>query len=272
MPDAASPSGLRFVMWGPSSAGKTMFLVQLFLQARGRSEWLVRPTSEAVTAEVERNARRMREHNMFPAPTALGDGADLSFSMINDRTGERADISIKDRAGEYSERLDSDNFGLFRAADAVLLMFDHTRETSRLLTETQLTLMKLYTDRQSQPELANPAKDPRPVAVCLTKTDLLVRTPGDAQRARDTPDAFVRERLDRRVVDCVEEHCRNAQFFPVSSVGLRVRHGGVEPVLFLDEELSPRIGHFEEPINLIQPFEWLFREARAARAERQPSS
>jgi hypothetical protein len=268
MPETASSPGLHFVMWGPSAAGKTMFLVQLFLQSKGKSEWMVRPTSEAVTAEVERHARRMRDYSMFPAPTALGAGADLSFSMINERTGARAEISIKDRAGEYSERPDRDNLDLYRTADAALLMFDHTRETSRLLTETQLTLMKLYTDRQSQPELAHLAKDPRPVAVCLTKTDLLVRTPGDAHRARETPDDFVRSQLDRRVVDCVEEHCQNARFFPVSSVGLRVRHGGVEPVLFLDEDLGPRIGHFEEPINLIQPFAWLFEQASAVRAAR----
>lgn len=264
---------MQLVMWGPSASGKTIFLAQLFLQPETPG-WAVRAKPEAVQ-EVERLAKRMRGENAFPPPTTVGVSPDLNFRLIQESTGASADIVIKDRAGAESEALDERSFDLIRGASGLLLMFDHTREPSALLTEVQLTMLKLYADRETQAAgQAVRHKDPRPIAICLTKADLLMQTPKDLARSISTPDAFVRESLDRRIVQCVEGYCERIAFFPVSSVGLRVRLGAVDPVVFLDEELGLRLGHLETPVNLIEPFAWIFGEVsrHAGRSAASPEA
>lgn len=257
---------MTLVMWGPSSTGKTMFLSQLFMQVRPGSEWVVRPASQQVTGAIETHAKQLRLNNAFAPPTTKTH-QDLNFRIVHTPSGREADVAIKDRAGTESETLDQAGYEQIRQADGLLLMFDHTREPTRFLNEVQLTLMKLYADRRQVEGLHAAHQDPRPIAVCLTKADLLVHNADDHDRARRLPDEFVRDHLDPKVVACVDEYCAAPRFFPVSAIGVRLRFGVVEPVQFLDEALRPRVADDGEPLNLIEPFAWLFARLAPAPGE-----
>jgi hypothetical protein len=255
---------MNLVMWGPASSGKTMFLSQLFVQIRPGSQWAVRPASADVMGVVESHTTQLRIRSAFPPPTPIA-GQTLNFRLVHEPSGREAEIAIKDRAGVESETLDRASFELIREADGLLLMFDHTREPMQLLNEMQLTLMKLDTDRRQAAAIQIGHRDPRPIAVCLTKADLLLQGPGDLERARGAPDAFVRDHLEPKVVACVEEYCAHPRFFPVSSIGVRMRFGVIDPVQFLDESLRLRVAQDGEPLNLLEPFAWLFDEVTRAR-------
>jgi hypothetical protein len=259
---------MNLVMWGPSSSGKTIFLAQLFVRVKPEgSDWRVRPTDQSVVSHIETLAWRMRSEGAFPAPTTTANAQDMGFRLVQISTDRSAEVAIKDRAGALSERLDESSYELIRRADGLLLMFDHTREQNRLLHEVQMTLLKLSTDRATHTGDRNEHRDPRPIAVCLSKADLLIETPDDLKRAREEPDAFVRRHLPPSVIDCVDDHCARTRFFPVSSVGVRVTSGIVEPVLYLDEALEIRIAYLAEPINLLEPFAWLFEQVHQREAE-----
>jgi hypothetical protein len=103
-------------------------------------------------------------------------------------------------------------------------------------------------------------KDERPIAVCLSKADTLIRTPADFRRAIEWPDDFVREHLDPGLVRPLERLCANYRLFPISAAGVRLRYGAIEPVVFLDENLEPRICPGGRPFNLMAPFTWLLQQ------------
>ena len=89
---------------------------------------------------------------------------------------------------------------------------------------------------------------------------MLIETAADFRRALDAPDEFVRERVSPVLVQGLDHYCAKYRLFPVSAVGVRLRHGVVEPAVFSDERLQPRICPGGRPFNLRAPFAWLLNE------------
>jgi hypothetical protein len=112
--------------------------------------------------------------------------------------------------------------------------------------------------------------DERPLAVCLSKADLLMESPEDLRLALEEPDRFVRPRLSRQILAVLDQFHADYRLFPVSAVGVRLRWGVVEPAVFYDEALSPRIYPGAEPVHLVTPFAWLLDRAAARREEVRP--
>jgi hypothetical protein len=110
-------------------------------------------------------------------------------------------------------------------------------------------------------------RDARPVAVCLSKADQKIATPEDLDRARHAPKAFVLEKISGEILQWVGRFCSTFEMFPISSLGVRVRHGVVEPMLFYDEKGTARIASGCEPLNLIEPFAWLFSKLEGDRPQ-----
>jgi hypothetical protein len=107
-------------------------------------------------------------------------------------------------------------------------------------------------------------KEERPIAVCVSKADVLVETAEDLHRAIDTPHEFVRERLPVALVRPLDRYCTNYRLFPVSAAGMRLRCGLIEPTVFLDEGLEPRICPGSRPFNLMAPFSWILAQVSGA--------
>lgn len=249
------PAPLQVALWGPSAAGKTMLLAQLYLQAHGHaSDWEIYPTAESL-AFSERMRDLVDSANIFPQATPVGHAERILFRFRNQRTGREAELAIEDRAGRESERLDEAARRRLAAADGLLLLFDLSREEAALRAEVRRTLDQVHVASGRSTE-----RDPRPVAVCLSKADVLVRTPADLEQARIDPDGFARRHVPPDLVRDLERLCDKVQFFAVSSVGMRVGRGLVEPVVFYDEELRARVAGGGQGLNLMAPFAWLFEE------------
>lgn len=266
MPEPARP--IKLVVWGPTRSGKTMLLSQLVdLGDASLTDWRVRPADEATRASGEEKRRRISGDNHFLPPTREGKGVPLVYEFYRPSSGERFRLETDDQAGANFEDLGAEARASVAEADGLVLLFngeDNTHELFQVLTNTLEKIHELVTDEDH-------ALDPRPVAICLSKADTLLSSPADLRRARspEGASAFVEDWIlaqrAQRLMLKVEKHCANPRLFPVSAVGVQLHHGALEPVVFYDESLVPRVIPGATSINLIEPFLWVYEEVVARR-------
>lgn len=241
-------------LWGPTSSGKTAFLSQLYFQHS--DEWDVFPTQDSLAfLEV---VRPFMEKNSFPRPTAVATMKRVAYTFQNKKTAKEFALVVEDRPGEESEVLREDGKKRFNDALGLVLLFDAEKDLRLLERQIEQTLayLNVAADRGSK-------KDDRPFAICLSKADLKIRSADDLQRALERPREFVLEKISLDIVHWVDKFCSNYEFFPVSSIGVRLRHGVIEPIVFYDETLSLRMGSDGQSVNLLRPFAWLFDRIKA---------
>jgi len=245
---------LNLALWGPSAAGKTALLAQLYIRSQAlRGDWEIYPTPESLPF-IERMRPLLLSGNLFPPATPVGTPERIVYRFRHRPTGAVASLHVEDRAGKESEELDDAGRERLAAADGLVLLFDPIPNEAELREQVIRTLERLHV-------AGNPGdKDPRPIAICLSKADSAVHTLDDARRVHESPDDFVRERMAPQLAGWIELFCANFRLFPVSAAGVRVRRGVVEPVVFYDEQLRFRIGQDGEPINLLEPFLWIFEQ------------
>jgi GTPase SAR1 family protein len=239
-------------LWGPASAGKTVFLAQLYLQPFSmKTDWDIFATedSQRFLEQVQKEI----DNNRFPPATTINDIQKVAYTFRHRVTGREAALIIEDRAGVESTNLTEESKKRLNEADGLLLLFDPEAEPRLLAHKIEETLRKLHI------AAARGARsDQRPIAVCLSKCDLLIDTPEDLERARQNPREFVLEKITPDLVQWLGKYCADFELFPVSSVGIRLRHGAIERVVFYDEAFALRMGADGASINLMAPFEWLF--------------
>jgi GTPase SAR1 family protein len=247
-----SLSDVQLTLWGPSSAGKTVYLAQLYVEAVlfNKENWNIYLTEESLRF-TEDMRRQMRYDNIFPPATTKGDINNIVYHFQNKKTNNKFSLLIEDRAGADYERFEESAQERLRTANGLILLFDHLRGQQVLEQEIWDTLGKL----QVASHLTT--KDDRPIAVCLSKADILIKSIADYHYAKNDPDKFVRSKLDREAVKILDHFCSNYHFFPISSAGLHIRHGCIEPTVFFDENLTPRICSVRQPFNLLAPVAWL---------------
>lgn len=269
MPEPAAP--VELVVWGPTRSGKTMLLSQLVdMGDASLTDWRVRPADEATRASGQEKRRLISGDNHFLPPTRqmkLG-AATLTYEFYRPTTRERFRVQTDDLAGATFEDLDEEARRHVARADGLVLLFDgedDTHELFQVLTNTLEKIHELVTGDEH-------TRDPRPVAICLSKADTLLRSPADLRRARspESAQAFVEDWIfanrAQRLVGKLEKHTANHRLFPVSAVGVQLHHGAVEPVVFYDESLVARVVPGATAVNLIEPFLWVYEEVLAARA------
>jgi hypothetical protein len=251
---------IDLTLWGPSAAGKTVLLAKLYIdQPHDDSAWGVFPTNKAIDFF---NAMRDRIHdnNRFPQATAAGHIEQIEYDLKH-ASGAKFSLHMEDRPGRESEQLPDQESGepslknRLGTADGLVLLFDTIADESSLNSRVWNTLDRLYLASGRVAE-----KDERPIAVCVSKADLFVRKADDFRRALDTPHEFVKEWIPQSVLKALDARCANYRLFPVSAAGVRVRHGVVEPVVFFDEALEPRLCPDGRTFNLMAPFSWLLQE------------
>jgi hypothetical protein len=241
-------------LWGTTQSGKTSFLAQLYLHPGSfRGNWDIFPTKES-----EQFIDEMREYlrrSEFPDPTRATTVRNVTYGFKDKLTGQEALLFVEDRAGAESEQLDEAARNRLNQASGLVVLFDPQRHLRDLEQQIEKTLGRLHTARDGGFQ-----KDPRPIAVCLSKADTLIKSPEDLVQARTRPREFVKEHVKGDILAWLGNFCSNFELFPVSSLGVRARFGVVEPIIFYDETCRPRIGPDSEPINLIEPFVWIFRK------------
>jgi GTPase SAR1 family protein len=247
------PEPWKVALWGPSAAGKTAFLAQLYRRSSTfPTDWKIYPTEEALlfldSVEVQMN------QNRFPVPTAMSETiSKVAYRFRHQTTGAEASLLIEDRAGAESEQLSEEGKRRFNEAHGLILLFDPGRDSRSLEGSIEKTLRQLAVAANR-----GVTQDTRPIAVCLSKSDQLIETPEDLRRAVETPQDFVLEKITPELTGWLLRFCTNFELFPISSAGIRLRHGVVEHSVFRDEELALRLGSEGDPLNLMAPFEWLF--------------
>jgi len=257
-PVTPSQAPTRLTLWGPSGSGKTVFLGQLYWQLNGsqRDDWVIYP-GETGLDFLELMRDTLYSRNAFPPGTTPGTTLDIVCHLVHRHSGERVTLALEDRAGADYEGLHQEVRERLLAADGIILLLDPRRQDDRVFNEVSHTFERLLlaAGRVAQ-------QDPRPVAVCLTKADELIETPDDWRCALNDPAAFAAAHIDERLRNYLETRCARLALFPVSAAGVRMRFGAIEPVVFYDEQLRPRI-NCGQPFNLLAPIDWLIRQARA---------
>jgi hypothetical protein len=253
---------ISVALWGPTQAGKTFFLAQLYLhQGAFRGDWDIYPIDEGEKFIDE--VRLRISASEFTDPTVGGDGGrKVAYGFHNRRTGLKARLFVEDRAGRESIELEESTKTRLNEANGLVVLFDPERHLRELEKQIETTLGRLHTARGGGFH-----KDSRPIAVCLSKADCLIKTPEDLILARTQPREFVRQNVPGDILAWLSNFCSNFELFPISSVGVRARYGLVEPLVFYDENYQPRIGAGGEPLNLMEPFAWIFSQLAEQRSE-----
>ncbi len=250
---SGGPSPIRLAMWGPSSAGKTALLAKLYLEDDEEIDWEVFPTATSLQFIQDMRAH-MRTSNAFP-PATTGSVEQIEYQFRHRLAGTEASLRLEDRAGSESEKLTDAIRVQLGEAHGLVLVFDPLAEGSSLESQVWRTLEHVHVASGRRVH-----KDSRPIAVCVSKADVLIETIDDLRSAREDPDGFVRRRDRMGLVKALDRFCSNYRLFPVSAAGIRVRHGVIEPVVFYDEGLSPRLCPGGRPLNVKAPFAWLLEQ------------
>lgn len=241
---------LTMALWGLSSSGKTAFLAQLYLQHS--PDWYVYPSPES--QGFLDLVQPQLEANCFPGATAVSESIQkASYIFQNRKTKREAALVVEDRAGRESENLTEEGKKRLTEARGLVLLFDPENPEKELEQKVEKTLSRLnwFSGRGAK-------KDDRPIAICLSKSDLFIRTPNDLKLAIEKPREFVLEKITPNVLNWVDKFCNNFELFPISSVGVRLSFGVIEPAIFRDETLKLRLGSGGGAVNLLEPLAWLF--------------
>lgn len=241
---------IRLAMWGPSSAGKTALLARLYLDDEEKIAWDVFPTATSLQF-IQDMRNHMRTSNAFP-PATTAAVEQIEYQFRHREIGTEASLRLEDRAGSESEKLSDSIRAQLTEAQGLVLVFDPLAEGPALESQVWRTLEHVHVASGR-----GMRKDPRPIAVCVTKADVLIETIDDLRSARTDPDGFVRRHDRMGLVKALDRLCENYKLFPVSAAGIRVRHGVLEPVVFYDEALRPRLCPGGSPLNVKAPFVWL---------------
>ena len=251
-------SVMQLAIWGPSSSGKTVLMAQLYLDLTqiAEGEWNIYATHEKTEGFI-RSMRSRRLANHFPLPTADKHKDQVSYRFRHKTTGIEAGLVMEDRAGKSYENREADGQQSIKSAVGVVLLIDPSRESWKLQEELSDVLMDMNTDRAAS---ASDPRDPRPIAVCVSKADELIETSADFHHARAQPEAFAKDYDYWDLVPLFDRFCTNYRLFPVSAVGIELRHGIVEANTFYDENLILRIKTKTKSFNLMEPFDWLIEQ------------
>lgn len=248
----AQTDTISVALWGPTFSGKTSFLSTLYLHpGQFRGDWEIFPTEEAEQFIDEARLRANRSE--FPDATMPGIIRNVTYGFRNKRTGQQAKMFVEDRAGREWTELDEEAKKRLSQASGLVILFDPERHLRDIEQQIESTLGRLHVAGNRGFE-----KDARPIAVCLSKADCLIRTPDDLHKAKTHPREFVIENVPGSILARLDNFCSNFELFPISSTGVRLRYGVVESLVFYDEECHPRIGAGSDPVNLIEPFAWIF--------------
>ena len=244
---------------GALGFGQTAFLALLFLRSTEfqKAGWTIYLGDHQTKEWLQDMRQTIDVRNRFPkATSAAVDRIRLSYEFVSQKTGHRFVLDTDDRPGLRYEEMDAEVLRSLLEARGRLFFFDHTGEPKRRRDQ----ILRAFEDLHGAGRPYRDSHlDSNPIAICLTKADMLIHSPEDLRRAREQPQEFVLERMEPELLRWAENYFTRIRLFPVSSVGVELLHGVVRPTIFFDERLEARWARVCPPLNLFEPFEWIFR-------------
>lgn len=248
---------INVAVWGMPQSGKTMALARLATAlADSGSAWWFQP-SMALEPWIDLNWARIEDQNLFPNPTTADEPLELCF--VHGPTGREARVFVHDHPGSAFVNIAAETVEQIAATDAVVLILDPEMNPHHLARYLNQTMRRVHSASAS----TTVGLDARPFAVCLSQIDRLATEIDQVRRLRD------KDAGGEFVEDWVRTHLRdthvrlsrllsNKRYFPLSAAGIRINHGVVEPTVFHDEHLRPRVRFGSESLSLLRPLEWIF--------------
>jgi hypothetical protein len=240
-------------IWGAPSSGKTAYLAQLFLRPDhgGDRQWSVHLPPGSDQAWYKSRLEQLYTENRFPEPTPPGTTDRLSYRLVNERRGRSVTIAIEDRPGSEYQDFDQATAQRLARADGLLLLVDPMHDPAQQNREVRSAFLAIQQERRDL------AKDPRPLALCVSKCDEYIQSVEDWYLAKEHPEGFLRELIGPTIANAVADRFEDYRLFALSAAGLHIAHGAVRPSVFYDETFEPRIATLGEPLNLLEPLIWL---------------
>lgn len=231
MPPAPSASAPSFTVgiWGTRGAGKTMYLYMLqdhIIQTRS-PDWHMGAENDAARDFMNRAARTFGKRR-YPPPTEIKDNTpvELLFKFVN-RVQKGSDkeytMRVLDMPGEWYEQPDSPPkraatlMQYFSDCKGLLCLVDPDKDEKEPMMVYLRTLLNDLWFQTKQPI------DKR-LAFCLTKMDK-----PQHRRFRQTPGAYIRQKLGEPLVKAIEAYCVAGKVsfdFACSAVGY---YPGIKP-------------------------------------------
>src|SRR5262245_6253142 len=111
-------------LWGPSAAGKTALLAQLYLRFPSTaSAWRIFPTTQTQPF-IEKMRSIMSDQCRFPVGTQAKEKSDVAYEFEHVETGKKVMLFTEDRPGLVSEHLEDAEVQRFALADGLIILID----------------------------------------------------------------------------------------------------------------------------------------------------
>jgi hypothetical protein len=223
--------------------------------------WDIFPTAVSIN-EVKRQSDQILKGNEFPVGTQSTTEQQIAYDFKDRSTGSLFRLETTDRAGIRSETMDDVLLTSLVECEGIVLLLDSDRDHSE--TEVIDALIHIYVKYCETGKGGVGQPDPRPLAVCLSKVDQFIRTAEDLKRLQEKPEDFVQDHLSLELLRQIRQYHSMVRYFPVSSVGLRLSYGCIQKSVFYDEKLVLRVTTQGTPLNITEPFIWIFEKLREA--------
>ena len=257
-----TPTVVKFGIWGPRSSGKTTYLVMLRYDAP--PGWEVRPFSEGGGEIFVSGRQYLREDLEFLLPTPMGVPKPLYLEMQGPGKffGERVmRIHLPEASGELFANPDSDEaepiVDQLSKYHGLLWLIDPENTATRYDSydgpKSYLTLIDEWLIKINDAQGGGKVK--MHVAFCLTKMDLFPHS-----KHFDRPADYCFDLLGKDFEVILRNSCdpQRVRFFATSAIGYKGSPD--EKISNRDPNDPNKLLSPANPINLFQPFEWLFTE------------
>jgi len=243
------PDCVKIGVWGPQGSGKTTYMIMLQF-ADDLEGWKIKPLGRETQEIYLEGTDSMREKEEFVLPTPL-ETTYLTFDFEGPVGGffQRSRsfrVIVPEAPGEFYEnpKNHSELVDEMSRYQSILWLIDPEQIRYRRIIQEWLYLLYGRQGRKGDLE--------HYMAFCLTKMDLPNHYP-----YIDNPKDYCLDILGNDVQMYLETYCdlNKIEFFATTSIG--VDHN-METNMDLTDPNWEKLRNPARPINLFQPFQWLF--------------
>lgn len=249
-----TPEIIKFGMWGPPGSGKTTYITML--QYADCDGWNVKPRGQATQDLYIEYSELLRDKKEFVPPTIVDNVSYLTFDF--EKPGgmfqnKNFRVVLPEASGEYYEKPEEHPellSEMYRYQGIIWLVDPERIEKPNKDSRSYRRMIQEWLYRLNEMQGGGTLK--HYMAFCATKMDI-----EDYYKNIDDPKNFCLDKLGRDVEKFLGTYCDPARvaFFNTSSIGL-----GKDNLSSRDPDDPGRLLEVSDPINLFEPFKWLFSQ------------